>query len=951
MARLLGRIAGGVFVALACAFLPAEMWAQTTSWVKTGVTGRLIYVPDAEGDRIPDFSMVGYGAGKQEIPTNIPVVIHIDPLAGDNRQHIQNAINFAASQPLQANGFRGVVELGPGKFDVNGQLSMTASGVVLRGAGSGDSLTANTHIVSQDRTGSVGSTPVINISGSSSGTSRGPQVQVLDKRVPVGAQSLRVASTAGFAVGGMIEIFRPSTQAWIEELGMHLIPDGKEWSAGDRQLRWHRTITRIEGDRLFFDAPITTALDQQWGGGTVRTYNAPNVIRNVGVENLRGQSLDAREEDNELRTPTFIRFTRVVDGFARDLQTRHFTYASVLTSEADGGRHITVDNVHSRLPAGDVTGGRRYTFAMDGQYSLVQNSSADSGRHDFVTGSDVVGPIVFANSVTTTTRADSGPHHRWGNGLLFDNLDINGNAINVQNRWTSGSGHGWAGANVVVWNSEANSFIVQSPPTAQSWLIGSTGTVNSGNCHLPPGVSCAGYHESHGTKVMVGGEPSLYQAQKNDDADIREFHWTAASGNWNEHVKWDQEVRPGVYSVETREYLFGDYDNFTADAGAGSVDTPYIDPAFEAAIAATSLDPIVGTDAVGANQNVAFTMQYPVLRNERVVHAYLTMSLKQSGDEVNRDYVRLFDTDPANAQGFANLGWSSQINPTTPFVGMIDMGPYLDKLQSGSVNLQVSDDVAMDWAVYTATVATLTTDAVGPRVYLDGGNVVVDTPVPAAGLLQNGGSGASRLTIAPGGQVAVNDDYVQLPNGTLGIGIGGTNAGQFGTLSAGDVAILAGTLRLELAGGFIPSAGDSFQILSAGAGMMGTMFDSAVLPILPGDLAWQITQGIDSLTASVIGTILVGDLNGDGQITPADWTLFKAGQGTNFAGLSPLQAYAKGDLDGDFDHDLGDFIAFRVAYSNAHGAGAFAALLAGVPEPSSAALVLFAATLLLYRKR
>ena len=65
----------------------------------------------------------------------------------------------------------------------------------------------------------------------------------------------------------------------------------------------------------------------------------------------------------------------------------------------------------------------------------MQNSSADSGRHDFVTGSDVTGPIVFTNSTTTNTRADSGPHHRWGNGLLFDNLDINGNAINVQNRW------------------------------------------------------------------------------------------------------------------------------------------------------------------------------------------------------------------------------------------------------------------------------------------------------------------------------------------------------------------------------------------------------------------------------------------------------------------------------------------------------------------------------------
>ena len=408
---------------------------------------------------------------------------------------------------------------------------------------------------------------MIDFAGSSSGRSLGPQIQIIDKRVPVGAQSFRVASTAGMAVGGMIEIFRPSTQAWIEELGMHLIPNGP-WTAGSRDLKWQRTITRIEGNTVYFDAPITTALDTQWGGGTVRTYNLPNEIRNVGVENLRGQSLDAREETNEMRTPTFIRFTRVEDGFVQDVETRHFSYASVFTSEADGTQHITVDNVASRLPSGQVTGGRRYSFAMDAQNSLVQNSFADSGRHDFVTGSNVTGPIVFTSSTTANTRADSGPHHRWGNGLLFDSLDINGNAINVQNRWDSGSGHGWAGANVVIWNSEANSFIAQSPPTAQSWLIGSTGTVNAGNCHLG-GATCAGFQESHGTKVIVGGEQSLYQAQKNDAADIREFHWTAGSGsgNWNDHEKWDQEVKPGVYAVSMRDYRFGDIDNFTLDGG------------------------------------------------------------------------------------------------------------------------------------------------------------------------------------------------------------------------------------------------------------------------------------------------------------------------------------------------------------------------------------------------
>jgi hypothetical protein len=116
-----------------------------------------------------------------------------------------------------------------------------------------------------------------------------------------------------------------------------------------------------------------------------------------------------------------------------------------------------------------------------------------------------------------------------------------------------------------------------------------------------------------------------------------------------------------------------------------------------------------------------------------------------------------------------------------------------------------------------------------------------------------------------------------------------------------------------------------------------------MLPTLPGDLAWQIMYDANAVAVNVLGTVIVGDLNGDGQITPADWSQFKAGQGSSFAGLTRMQAFAKGDLDGDFDHDLADFLVFRVAYNNAHGAGAFSALVGEVPEPGSMALLLLAA--------
>lgn len=91
--------------------------------------------------------------------------------------------------------------------------------------------------------------------------------------------------------------------------------------------------------------------------------------------------------------------------------------------------------------------------------------------------------------------------------------------------------------------------------------------------------------------------------------------------------------------------------------------------------------------------------------------------------------------------------------------------------------------------------------------------------------------------------------------------------------------------------------------------------------------------------------LLFGDLNDDNVINHIDWNMFKAGQGSDFSGLSTLYSYYLGDFDGDLDHDLNDFSLFRSAYENYNGVGSFVAIL-GAPEPSSLELA-FALALLL----
>lgn len=92
------------------------------------------------------------------------------------------------------------------------------------------------------------------------------------------------------------------------------------------------------------------------------------------------------------------------------------------------------------------------------------------------------------------------------------------------------------------------------------------------------------------------------------------------------------------------------------------------------------------------------------------------------------------------------------------------------------------------------------------------------------------------------------------------------------------------------------------------------------------------------------------DLNGDGEVTVADWSLFAANHGEDFVGDLAVEAYLKGDLDGDFDSDYSDFIIFKQDFIAAQGPAAFAALRA-IPEPATASLVLFASLALAFVSR
>jgi hypothetical protein len=224
----------------------------------------------------------------------------------------------------------------------------------------------------------------------------------------------------------------------------------------------------------------------------------------------------AADEKHALR---LVVLDAVKNGWVRDVVAVHFYHG--VSDIAGGAKWITVQDSTSIDPVSIISGGRRYPFAVEGQLNLIQRCYSRDDRHAFVFGARVPGPNAFVFCTSEHNHATSEPHHRWSCGGLYDNVHAE---IAFQDRQWMGSGHGWAGANYVAWNTEG-SLVCQQPPTAQNFAIGFVGQREPGAFERP-----AGYWESTGQHVAPR---SLYLKQLEDRrglAAVRAIGYANATG-------------------------------------------------------------------------------------------------------------------------------------------------------------------------------------------------------------------------------------------------------------------------------------------------------------------------------------------------------------------------------------------------------------------------------------
>ena len=481
-----------------------------SAWVYPGPDGKLVYKQMPAGDRIMDFSSAGYMGGGVPLPV-VPVKRTVEPSGkGDDTAIIQAAIDEVATVPMTGN-FRGAVLLAPGVFTCSNTIVLPASGIVLRGSGTGPAGPTSTIRMAGRRHVAIATrSSGRDRSSDSKEKNSAAHTSITDAYVPSGARTFSVKDAKGFSPGDVIEIKRPVTAAWVRLMGMDdMKRDGREqtWIRAGTTIDIERSIAAISGNRIMLAVPLSDSFDSKYlnpPGTSVDKIKPPPRLTQVGIENLHIES-PPQAVNHTVQLYSALRLN------GEDCWARNLVIDETMNSVGIGGRRITVERVTVNRKALHQGSSKPAEFAPNGDQILLDRCAVNADNVWFVaTGAEHSGPIVMLHCTFRGNGHIEG-HQRWTTGILLDNCELPDGGIDLKNRGSMGSGHGWGSGWSVAWNCVARSLVVQQPPGAMNWAIGCVGKQEqlaqpfASEPKLPAGV-----FDSPGQPVTP---QSLYQAQ------------------------------------------------------------------------------------------------------------------------------------------------------------------------------------------------------------------------------------------------------------------------------------------------------------------------------------------------------------------------------------------------------------------------------------------------------
>jgi hypothetical protein len=220
-----------------------------------------------------------------------------------------------------------------------------------------------------------------------------------------------------------------------------------------------------------------------------------------------------------------------------------------------------------------------------------------------------------------------------------------------------------------------------------------------------------------------------------------------------------------------------------------------------------------------------------------------------------------------------------------------------------------------------------TTDPVEFRLYGWNAATSTDNSHVVAASMRARFASVAGVPMNPTGKITVQGDFYHLEGGQIAIDLGGPPvSNDYDAINVTGKVELEGDLSVSLVNGFTPTAGNSFNILTATQGIVG-QFANVMLPSLPWNLDWRVDY---SSTAVALSVVTDGDFNKDDNVNAADYVVWRKNAGSQ-----------------------GEYTVWRANFgtSVASGSSAFNDSVAAVPEPGSASLVVLIAALGIWRRR
>ena len=467
------------------------------------------------GKLIQDFSYAGYRQGNEPIPAHPPGPV-IDPVAqfgadpsgsSDSTAALQAALDAAAA----AGG--GVVQMPAGTFRISPQGSNTFvlriqhSGVVLRGAGAGQTFLLNTSHQMRGRHIIVANGP-----SNAAWASQTNPVTAITTDLMQPTRTIPVQDPGGFAVGDEVIVRADPGDAWATE---HNENNWVGHAGSYGRLMYLRTIIAIDpqAGTLTIDVPTRYALRTR---DNARVYRKNNLIREIGLEHFSlgnvqnprtngwGES-DYQTEGTgayEVFGHDAIRFSRVRDSWIRGVKTFrpagntstcHILNNGIRLLESHA---VTIDDCHFQRPQYGGAGGSGYMYRIQNSSEcLVLRSVAEFSRHGFVFSSMASSGNVLhdcldrdtarqtgASGSMTTAGSGSDHHMHFSHSNLIDTCRADNSFFTAHYRpHGSHPQHNLTAAHSVFWNTRGSGSrftnVVHSQQSRYGYVIGTRGPV------------------------------------------------------------------------------------------------------------------------------------------------------------------------------------------------------------------------------------------------------------------------------------------------------------------------------------------------------------------------------------------------------------------------------------------------------------------------------------------